>query len=290
MPGSYAVLMNSIIDDKKLNHGSLLLKRINSVFVLFIIVLLVFTHSNCAKSNNKEKVYVAVAGSMANAAELLSKDFQERFGDSEIILIKGSSGKIASQIINGAPFDIFMAADMSFPELVFNNGLSLKPQVYAKGSLIFFSRIGIASERNLSILNNKNIKFIAIANPDLAPYGKAAMEAMKNSNIEISKEKFLISENVMQCANIAFNSANVGFISKSALYLPIMLNFIDKQDCWFEVDERLYSPLYHSAVLLKRSESNKSAVKFYEYIFSDYAKDILVKNGFDVIAVKRELK
>jgi len=274
---------------KDRNHSTIILKRINLVLILFVTISIFFSIS-CAKNNNTEKVYVAVAGSMANTAELFSKDFQERFGHSEIILIKGSSGKIASQIINGAPFDIFMSADMNYPELVYNRGLSLKPQVYAKGRLIFFSRRGIASEHNLSVLNNKDIKFVAIANPDLAPYGKAAIEAMKNSQIELPQEKFLISENVMQCANVAFNSADAGFIAKSALYLPIMLSFIDKKDYWFEIDERLYSPLYHSALLLKRSESNKLAVKFYEYIFSDYARDILIKNGFDVIAVKRELK
>ncbi|MCL2154342.1 MAG: molybdate ABC transporter substrate-binding protein [Leptospirales bacterium] len=274
---------------KKLYHRSLILKRINSILILFVIVLPVFTYNSCAKNNNTEKVYVAVAGSMANTAELLSKDFQERFGDSDnkIILIKASSGKIASQIINGAPFDIFMSADMNFPESVYNKGLSLKPQVYAKGRLIFFSRLGIASEHSLSILNNRDIKFVAIANPDLAPYGRAAIEAIKNSNINFSKEKFLISENVMQCAIVTLNSADAGFISKSALYLPAMLNFIDKKDYWFEVDERLYSPLYHSVILLKRSEANRSAVKFYEYIFSDYAEDILIKNGFDILTTKK---
>jgi molybdate transport system substrate-binding protein len=263
-------------------HSTIRLKGINLILILFIV----FFSNSCTKNNNAEKVYVAVAGSMADTAEFLAKDFQERFGYHEIILIKGSSGKIASQIINGAPFDIFMSADMNFPELVYNSGLSLKPRVYAKGTLIFFSRRGIASAHNLTILNKKDIKFIAIANPDLAPYGKAAMEAMKNSHIELPQEKILISENVMQAANVAFNYADAGFIAKSALYLPMMLSFIDKKDYWFEVDERLYSPLYHSAILLKRSESNKAAVKFYEYVFSDYAKDILIKNGFDVLSVK----
>ncbi|PIF03356.1 MAG: molybdate ABC transporter substrate-binding protein, partial [Arcobacter sp.] len=144
-----------------------------------IFITLFFTMSLFAQSIN-----VALAANVSYAINDLIKEFNKDYPDIKVNTIIGSSGKLTAQIVNGAPFDIFMSADMKYPKYLYDHLATIdKPVVYAKGSLVLLTT---KKNQNLSkffgILTSKKTKKIALANPKTAPYGKVAktvLEMMK---------------------------------------------------------------------------------------------------------------
>src|SRR3569833_464243 len=138
--------------------------------IIILFSLIFFTVSSFA-----QKLKVAVAANLQGVIKVLGKDFKEKTGIG-IEPIVGSSGNLAVQIKNGAPFDVFLSADMSFPEGLYKEGLSTKaPEVYAYGSLVICSTQDIGFENWERELMSARVKKIAIANPAIAPYGKAVV-------------------------------------------------------------------------------------------------------------------
>src|ERR1700678_2669872 len=127
-----------------------------------------------------QNLRVAVAANLQSVINVLGQDFKQKTGI-DIEPIVGSSGNLTAQVRNGAPYDVFLSADMSFPETLFKEGFSAKkPVVYAQGSLIICSNQDIGFENWERVLMTERIKKIAIANPAIAPYGKAAQETLKD--------------------------------------------------------------------------------------------------------------
>src|SRR6201996_2981973 len=137
----------------------------------------------CVSAVFAQSLKVAVAANLQGVIKVLGKDFKDKTGI-EIEPIVGSSGNLAVQIKNGAPFDLFLSADMTFPEGLYKEGFSTKePGVYAYGSLVICSTQDIGLENWERELMSGRVKKIAIANPAIAPYGKAAEEALQNKGI-----------------------------------------------------------------------------------------------------------
>ena len=137
------------------------------------IILAVFFLLSTVTSFAQE-LKVAVAANLQGVIKVLGRDFKQKTGI-DIQPIVGSSGNLSTQIKNGAPFDLFLSADMGFPENLAKEGFSTKePAVYAYGSLIICSTQNIGFENWERLLLSGRIKKIAIANPAIAPYGKAA--------------------------------------------------------------------------------------------------------------------
>lgn len=217
----------------------------------------------------------------ANAKNLISKlqeDFHKRTGiDSEAVL--GSSGKLTTQILNGAPFDIFLSADNEFPDKLYHAGIGMvHPKVYALGSLIICS-LDIDNVGNWhNLIRSGKISKIAIANPSLAPYGKAALESLAYVNlVKATSSRLVFGESISQVNTyINSRSVDIGFTNESILYgqPPAGLK-------WARIDPRYYSPILQSAILIFHDrKSNKSARKFYEYLSSVPAKKIISENGY----------
>lgn len=230
---------------------------------------------NC-KKNNQTKLRIAAAANMQFATEALSQAFQTQTGqDCEVII--GSSGKLTAQIIQGAPFDIFLSADMKYPQKLFEKDLLLKePKVYAYGHLILWSM----NEKLLASpdsLDWSKVDHVAMANPKTAPYGRAAMEVLEHYDLsEKLKSRIVYGENIAQTNQfIASGAAELGFTATSISFVP----HLKKQGHWFLLDSATYQPIQQGVALLKQAD-HPAAVQFYDFLFSDKGKEILNTFGY----------
>ncbi len=226
-----------------------------------------------------EKINIAVAANVSYAIDDLIKEFNKSNPDTEVQVTLGSSGKLTAQIKNGAPYDLFMAANMKYPEALEKDEIAVtKPIVYAQGSLAMLSAKKIDFSKGLALLKEDKIKKIAIANPKTAPYGKATIEALKNAKIDVTK-KFVYGESISQTVSYAITAADLGFIAKSSLYSPKMKKF-EKNSNWVDVDPKLYTPINQGIVILRKAKSSKDTKAFYDFILSDSAKKIFKEFGY----------
>jgi molybdate transport system substrate-binding protein len=219
------------------------------------------------------QVFIASAANLTYAMPELIKEFQKKHPDTKIKLILSSSGKLTAQIMYGAPYDIFLSANMKYPRALYKKGFAKsKPVVYAEGA------IGILSvKKKVSLEDLPNLKCIAIANPKTAPYGKAAIEAFKKSGIynEI-KNKLVYAETVSAVIPYAVNSCDAGVISKSSIYSPHIKNI--GKFYYTDIPQKLYTPIKQGIVLLS---DKKDAKEFYDFMLSKEAKKILKKYGYN---------
>lgn len=226
---------------------------------------------------------VAVAANLSYVINDLVKEFNKTNNNTQIQVTLGSSGKFATQIQNGAPFDIFLSADMKFPEILEKENLSAtKPVIYAQGSLAIFSSKELDFSKGINLANEDFISKIAIANPKTAPYGAATLEALKNANIfEKVENKFVYAESISQTVTYSLTAADIGFIAKSSLYDESMAKYKENIN-WISVDSSLYTPIDQGIVILKHAKDNLEAKAFYDFILSDKAKEIFKKFGYKV--------
>ncbi len=230
-----------------------------------------------------DEIKIAVAANVSYAMNALEVAFGKMHPETKLQVILGSSGKLTAQIKNGAPYDLFMAANMMYPKAVQKDGLTAtKPRVYAQGSLALLSTKTLDFAKGMKLLESNAIKKIALANPKTAPYGKAAVEAMKNGGVyDKVQNKFVIAESISQTVTYVKTAADIGFVAKSSLYSPQMSGF-EKTKQWNEVNSSLYTPIDQGIVILKKAEANKDVRAFYDFIFSKTAKDIFEAYGYIV--------
>jgi len=223
---------------------------------------------------------VAVAANAQFAMEEVAAVFTGETGI-PVRAVVGSSGKLTAQIKAGAPFDIFVSADTSYPKALYDDGIATAPpEVYASGTLVVWSASDINISGGLSSLLSEKIRRVAVANPETAPYGFAAVKALRNAGIyERIKNKLVFGESISQVNQFVFaKAAEAGVTAKSSLMSPGMAG----KGSWVDVDGSLYTPIAQGIVVLKYgAKNNPSAVnKLYSYIFSSTGKTILKKYGY----------
>lgn len=226
-------------------------------------------------------ISIAVAANVSYAIDELKKEFNKQYPDTQVRVILGSSGKLTAQIKNGAPYGLFMSANMKYPNALYDEKIAItEPIIYAQGALAFLSVKKQDFTLGLKLLKNKKIKKIAIANPKAAPYGIATVEALKNLNIyDEVKDKFIYAESISQTVSYAVTAADIGIIAKSSLYSSKMSQY-KKGINWASLDSKLYTPIKQGIVLLKYSKNSKEYRAFYDFILSAKAKDIFKKYGY----------
>lgn len=228
-------------------------------------------------------IQIAVAANVAYAIEDLKNAFEKLHPNTKVQVILGSSGKLTAQVKYGAPYMLFMSADMKYPEVLYNEGFAQnKPLLYAQGALALLS----VKERNycaeMFVLKSSDVKKIAIANPKTAPYGKAAKEALKNARLyKKLKQKLVYGESVSQTLAYVRSAVDMGIVAKSALFSPQMLEYKEAIH-WAEVNEELYSPISQGIVILKEGVGNEEVKAFYDFILSAQAKSIFKRYGYKV--------
>lgn len=245
-----------------------------------ILFLSLFMHTLLFSS----EITIAVAANVSYAIEKLVATFETLHPDTKVHTVLGSSGKLTAQIRYGAPYDLFMSADMKYPQSLYADALAVKPAViYAQGALALFSKKERDFSKNpMKLLDNVNIHRIAIANPKTAPYGIAAAEALNNTKqYERLKSKFIYGESVSQTVMYAVRVADMGLVALSALYAPQMKKYVKKSH-WVEVDTNLYRPIDQGMVILKRAAYNPEVKAFYDFMQSSASATILRDFGYRV--------
>ena len=235
-------------------------------------------------SLNAGDIKIAVAANVSYAIDELKKEFNKLYPNIKVKVTLGGSGKLTAQIHNGAPYQLFMSANMKYPNALYADKIAVtKPVVYAQGSLAYLSIKDIDFSKGINLVENDNIKRIAIANPKTAPYGQATVEALKNAKLyNIIKKKFIYGESIAQTVSYTVTATDLGFIAKSALFSPKMIQY-KKGINWAEVDPKLYTPINQGLVILKNGKSNSEVKAFYDFMLSDKAKKILIDFGYLVL-------
>ena len=239
------------------------------------------------------QINVAVAANVSYAINDLIAEFNKTNPDTKVQVTLGSSGKFTTQIENGAPFDIFMSADMQFPQALFEKKLTkAAPVLYAQGSLAMLSSKPLDFSKGINVIKDSSIAKIAVANPKTAPYGTAAMEAIKNAGLEqATKDKFVYAESISQAVTYATTAADIGFIAKSSMYDEKMVQYKENVN-WVSVDPKLYTPIDQGIVIIDHSNSlvgiisdkmkNEEIKAFYDFILGKKAKKIFEDFGYIV--------
>lgn len=226
-----------------------------------------------------QTIKVAAAANLQSVINVLGKDFQQKTGINVESII-GSSGKLVAQISNGAPYDVFLSADMDFPSKLAKDGFADKPPVvYALGSLIICSTQNIDLKNWAGLITTGKVNKIAIANATIAPYGRAAEETLKKINVlDKVKPKMVYGESISQVNTyITTGVATLGFTTQSLVMDPANKTKLS----WLLIDPEMYAPIQQGMVLLKhKNGTSVPATKFYQYMLSTSAKSILKKYGY----------
>ena len=245
---------------------------------LFIVILAVFTA--CRTTEEHKTITIATAANMQFAMQELVDTFTQKTGTSCDLVIS-SSGKLTAQIKEGAPYDIFVAANMKYPQEVYAAGRAkTKPKIYAYGKLVLWSlneNIGV----DLETLESEAIHHIALANPKTAPYGTAAVSALTQLKIyDRIQNKLVFGESISQTNQfILSGAAELGFTAMSVVKAPSMKS----RGVWISVVDSLYDPIEQGVVLIEHDATTKpEAVAFYEYLFSEEAQEILQDFGYSI--------
>lgn len=257
------------------------MKRINGWLLLLALLATACKNDQTASKAN-DKVTVAVAASAQYALEAIKRAF-ERESDTSIELIVGSSGKLTTQILQGAPYDIFISADMNYPDTLDKAKLTTyQPQVYAYGSLVMWTCKDIDLSEGIHILNEPEIKKVAIANPETAPYGQAALDVMNSAkvyNLDL-EAKMVYGESIAQTNQyITSGNCDLGFTAKSVVISPEMKG----KGKWVELKAG-YAPLPQGMVLLQKGYDRhpQGSVAFYNFVMSDQGRAILAEYGYQL--------
>jgi len=240
------------------------------------IIILLFALFIPLKANSQE-LRVAVAANAQFVTQALKKVFEEETGIKTTLIIS-SSGKLTAQIKQGAPFDVFLSADMKYPETLYKDGLTAnKPEVYAYGKLVIWTLGKTDVSKGLDVLQSPGISKIAIANPQTAPYGVAAVEAVKKAGLYANvKPELVYGESISQVNQYLLSgAAEIALTAKSVVLSPAMKN----RGKWVEVDNNLYEPIAQGVVVTKTAQKTE-AQKFYRFLFSKKAQNIFKEYGY----------
>lgn len=258
------------------------MSRRSRTLVGLLAVLLV--HEFCAA----QSITVAAAADLQFAMQEVAAQFQKEMGK-EVKVIYGSSGNFLQQIENGAPFDMFFSANLDYAKKLQTAGLAEPGSYYeyAKGKIVIWvsndSKLDISF--GLRTLLNPSIKKIAVANPQHAPYGQAAVAAMREEGLyDKVKDEFVLGENVSQTASfVVSGSADVGIVALSLALSPGMKD----KGRYVEIPASDYPPISQACVILHSSKDKETAKQFLAFIKTAAVGNTLKKYGFDVESSKR---
>ena len=229
-----------------------------------------------------EPLRIAAASDLRYALdEIVARYRHTEAGQTEpgdIQVIYGSSGKMTTQIINGAPYDIFFSADIAYPQKLKAQGLTATdPAVYAIGRIVIWSNTLDAASLTLEDLTSDRIRRIAIAQPSHAPYGLRAKEALQSAGIwEAVEGKLVFGENIAHAAQMTQSgAAQVGIIALSLARFPDLEKY-----GYHLIDDGLHRPLTQGYVVTQRGGNTPAAQAFAAYMASDAAHEIMARYGF----------
>lgn len=244
---------------------------------IFLILSIAFLS---AVSISAASIKVAAAANLRFVLEEIKKQYEKVTPGASVEITFGSSGTLTQQIIQGAPFDLFFAADVDFPKKVSDAGFAAGPvRTYIYGRVALFSTT-VDVSKGLGVVLSPSVKKIAIADPKKAPYGENSVATLKKKGMyDKIASKIVWGENISQAAQFAFSgNAEVGFIAYSLALAPDMVGKgkvypLSAKDC---------PPIEQAAVLLKQAASNAGAKAFFAYVMSKKVDKIWLKYGYSI--------
>jgi molybdate transport system substrate-binding protein len=251
-----------------------------TIVVTVLLILQVVFSTNCrskSENNGSSELTVAAAADLTPAFEEIGKLFQDKY-KVKVIYTFGSTGMLAQQIENGAPVDIFAAANVSYVEQIESKGLIIpgSKAVYARGRITLWvpkeSEIRIETVKDLT---RDDVKRIAIANPDHAPYGKAAREAFESAGIwSAVQSKLVYAENIRQ----TLQYAQTGNVEVAIVALSLSQQ---SDGHWALIPEELHKPLNQALAIIKGTKNEVPARQFSEFVRGPEGRAVLSKYGFE---------
>ena len=245
----------------------------NTILLAVMFVLTGFTNLSTAQT-----LTIATAANFRDPmTEIITKFKAENTGV-DIKPIFGSSGNLYNQLTNDAPFDLYFSANTKYPQKAFEAGLCYDaPKIYAIGQLVLWSkRLNVSG--GLTVLQTGQVKRIAMANPELAPYGKSAQQCLEFYKLYTKIEpKLVTAENIAQTAQFAVTgNADVAFIAKSQLNMKA----IKGQGSYFDIPEESYAPIEQAFVAIKREGNNVITQKFVAFLAKPEIQAIIMNYGY----------
>jgi len=234
------------------------------------------------KESNSAALVVAAAADLSAVLKEIGDRFEKKTG-ATVKLAFGASGAFTQQIQNGAPFDLFFSADMDYPRQLISAGDADAASLYqyAIGKLVLWvsadSKLDV-EHQGMNILLDPSVKKIAIANPQHAPYGRAAVAALKHAAMyDRIADRLVLGENISQAAQfVESGNAQAGFVALAHAAAPAMRG---KGKYW-EVPSDFYPPLAQGVVVLSHSQHKKEGADFLEYMKTKEVSELLEKYGF----------
>jgi molybdate transport system substrate-binding protein len=195
----------------------------------------------------------------------------------------GASGSLVAEISNGAPYDVFLSADVEFPQKLAQAGGASASSlvVFAIGKLVLWTtRPGLDLSSVESVVGNRSVQKIAIANPKTAPYGRAAEEVLTKLGVAgEAKGKIVFGENITQTAQyVSSGSADAGFVALSLVLSPKLKD----KGRWLELPPALYAPIAQGGILTTRGANNSAARRYLDFLGSPAAREIFAKFGYGI--------
>lgn len=246
------------------------------VTVLFLLTTLAFGWS-CRRTNNQPpEITVAAASDLTNAFEELGREFYAT-SKIKVVFVFGSTGLLTRQIENGAPMDLFAAANVSYIDQLEQKGLIVPgtKQVYARGRITLWttadSRLQIETVADLA---KPEVKRIAIANPDHAPYGLAAQQALQSAGVwETVKPKLVYGDNIRQ----TLQYAETGNVDVALVALSLSQQ---SKGRWTLIPEQLHQPIDQALAVIKTTHNEAAARAFASFVSGPKGREILQNYGF----------
>jgi molybdate transport system substrate-binding protein len=228
-----------------------------------------------------ERVAVAAAANLIYVLEPLDAAFAQ--ADPGVVVTReiGASGNLVAQITQGAPYDVFLSADLEFPQKLVATGAADGPSLitFAVGRLVLWTlRPGLPLPSVEAVVRNPAVARIALANPRAAPYGRAAEEVLAKLGVEsAARPKLVFAENISQTAQyVASGNVDAGFVALSLVRSPKLPD----RGRWLEIPPSLYAPLAQGAVLTRRGAANPAARRYLNFLHSPAARAILTQFGY----------
>jgi molybdate transport system substrate-binding protein len=253
------------------------LNRIALIFIMGIVIRLT--------GGAQAPLRVAAAADLEPVLPPILAAFQQSTGIRAEATYQASA-TLTTQIENGAPFDLFLSADLGYPKRLIDAGLadaagstdSSTPITYAKGTLVLWERrdAGLPAP-SLDLLKNSALKRLAIANPERAPYGRAAVATLKSLALyDALKPKLVTAENIAQAAQFADSgNADAGMISLTSALTPRM----SSSGAYFVIPRDLYPPIEQGAVIISKTAQREATHKLLDYLLSPTVQEQLAKSG-----------
>ncbi len=229
-----------------------------------------------------DEVQVAVAANFTAPMKIIAADFEKATGH-KVATSYGSTGKFYTQIKNGAPFEVLLSADDETPSRLVNESAAVKASqfTYAIGKLVLWSTKSAIVDDAGAVLKNGGFDHLAIANPKVAPYGAAAVQAMKKLGVyEALEAKFVTAENIGQAHQfVSSGNALLGFVALSQIIGKD--GQIEQGSAWI-VPQNLYAPIRQDAVILDKGKDKPAAAALLKYLASPAARKVIQSYGYEL--------